>query len=538
MVDKLKEIPGKILEWWNKFTSRQKTIIISIIAIVIFTFAILIYTFSKPKYEELGTYDTATTAEIVTILNDAGITHRESADARTIEVLSAQIAQANLAVASEGYVPDSMPRYGDYVESGMSTTSADRENQFTILLARYLESMFAQAAPVRDVSVMLNRASNSGRLSDMHTESGAYIQLTVTDDFDAKNATAMARAAATALGNESTANITIVDQNMELLFAGGDDFSEMGIAGSVQELQNQAEAMVANKVTRVLLGTNQYQMVAVSGNIAVDYSTYSKQVVEYNAPDGRVEGMIDTEETYNSESENGAAGIPGTDSNGEDENQTGYVNPDLGAGSSSSNERIVHYLPNRSEVNSETLAGSVDYDKSSVAVSMIAYRYYYEDNVRRQGLLDGGITWEDFKEQNREDIKREVDQDYYRMVANATGISEDRVAIIAYESPVFVDSEGFSVSGTDVVSIVMILLILALLGFVVLRTMGPRKKKEEPEEELSVESMLQSTPPEPPMEEINVEIKSEARKIVEKFVDENPEAVANLLRNWLNEDWG
>ena len=30
----------------------------------------------------------------------------------------------------------------------------------------------------------------------------------------------------------------------------------------------------------------------------------------------------------------------------------------------------------------------------------------------------------------------------------------------------------------------------------------------------------------------------ETRKLIEKFVDENPEAVANLLRNWLNEDWG
>ena len=29
----------------------------------------------------------------------------------------------------------------------------------------------------------------------------------------------------------------------------------------------------------------------------------------------------------------------------------------------------------------------------------------------------------------------------------------------------------------------------------------------------------------------------ETRKIVEKFVEENPEAAASLLRNWLNEDW-
>ena len=40
------------------------------------------------------------------------------------------------------------------------------------------------------------------------------------------------------------------------------------------------------------------------------------------------------------------------------------------------------------------------------------------------------------------------------------------------------------------------------------------------------------------VEEIDAEGKSEVRLMIEKFVDENPEAVANLLRNWLTEDWG
>ena len=57
------------------------------------------------------------------------------------------------------------------------------------------------------------------------------------------------------------------------------------------------------------------------------------------------------------------------------------------------------------------------------------------------------------------------------------------------------------------------------------------------EEEVSVESLLQSTP-ENTLEDLEVETKSETRKLIEKFVDENPEAVASLLRNWLNEDWG
>lgn len=92
-----------------------------------------------------------------------------------------------------------------------------------------------------------------------------------------------------------------------------------------------------------------------------------------------------------------------------------------------------------------------------------------------------------------------------------------------------------NISATDVLSIVMIVLILALLGFVVLRSMAGRKEAVE-EEELSVEDMLQSNP-ETTIEDIDVEAKSEVRKLIEKFVDENPEAAANLLRNWLTEDW-
>ena len=82
----------------------------------------------------------------------------------------------------------------------------------------------------------------------------------------------------------------------------------------------------------------------------------------------------------------------------------------------------------------------------------------------------------------------------------------------------------------------MIVVILALLAFVVLRSMRGEKHEEE-EEELSGENLLQSTP-EVQLEDISLENESEERRLVNKFVEENPEAAANLLRNWLNEEWG
>lgn len=535
MADKLKEIPEKILGWWKKFTSRQRTIIIVIAAAVVFTFVIVLYAFTKPQYTKLGTYENSTTAaKIVEILDGAGITHRESADARTVEVLHNQLSQANLAIASEGYVPDDL-KYTDYVETGMSTTSADRNNQHTIFLAKYMENMFSEGAPVKDVKVMLNLAQNTGRLTETKQDSYAYIQVTVGDDFTAANATAMAKGAATCLGNDSTANITIVDQNFNALFAGGDEYSSMGIANSMQELQNQASLMITNSVKKVLLGTKQYTMIEVASHLDVDFSNYTRQVTEYYANDGYTDGMKTEEDTFTSETSNNVTGIPGTDSNGEND-LTGYVNPDYNGGESSSNERHVAYQPNVSDTITTSPAGSIRYENSSLAVSMIRYREYYEEAVDRQGLLDG-TSWEQFKEDNRASIRQEVDEEFYSMVANASGISTDRITIIAYEEPIFYDKEGFGVDATDIASIVMIVLILALLAFVILRSMGPRKKAAEEEPELPVEELLQSAPPEPTIEDIDVEAKSETRKMVEKFVDENPEAAANLLRNWLNEDW-
>ena len=122
------------------------------------------------------------------------------------------------------------------------------------------------------------------------------------------------------------------------------------------------------------------------------------------------------------------------------------------------------------------------------------------------------------------------------MVSKATGIGEANISIIAYEEPMFVDASGSAIKATDIVQIVLIVLILGLLAFVILRSM--RAEKSEPEaEELSVENLLQSTP-DSDLEDIELESKSQERMMIEKFVEENPEAVANLLRNWLNEDWG
>ena len=69
-MEKLQELQKKFLEWWNKFTSKQKTIIICSIAGVVLMFSILGYVLTRPQYTVLVTCEsTKEAAEIIELLD-------------------------------------------------------------------------------------------------------------------------------------------------------------------------------------------------------------------------------------------------------------------------------------------------------------------------------------------------------------------------------------------------------------------------------------------------------------------------------------
>ena len=64
-----------------------------------------------------------------------------------------------------------------------------------------------------------------------------------------------------------------------------------------------------------------------------------------------------------------------------------------------------------------------------------------------------------------------------------------------------------------------------------------KQPEDETVEELSVEQLLESQPDLDSLDNIEVEEGSELKRLIEKFVEDNPEAAAILLRNWLAEDF-
>lgn len=535
MVDRImawiRSLPQRFLNWWEKFTARQKIIIAAIAAAVVIAAAIFIFVITRPTYVTIYSADTAKEAqEVIDLLTSNDIEYQTSINGLEITINKKDYTNATLLLGSNGIQAESFS-INNVTDGGFSSTEADKQKKYIVYLERLTKESIENFEFVKNATVQLNIPEDDGTMIAKNTESSASVILNLKGECTTDTAAGIARLIATALGNETTKNIVILDTNGKMLFSGSDENSTYGSASSQIALQTQIANVVSQDVKRILLATNKYSSIEVAPNIVLDISYTEISEHLYWPDEGKDQGVLASADLYNSSNEGGTSGVPGTDSNTE----TTYEYRDNEYSTSSTTEESYDYLPNEKTTLQQIPAGAIDYSKSSITVTCHTYDVIREEDAKAQGLLDG-TNWNAYKLANQNAATPvEIEDDIYSAVSTATGIDIDDITIIAYKEPMFVDKEGLNFDSEDILQIVLIILILGLLAFVILRSMKTAKVEEE-EPEISIEEILKSTPPEE-LEEIGVEEKSEARKIVEKFVEDNPDAAANLLRNWLNEDW-
>lgn len=532
MAERAKELLNKVLEWWNKFSTKQKTFIISAGAGIILAFAILISILMRPQYIVLlNCESTKEASEVADLLSGASLDYQVSDDGYQIKINKKQQSEANLLlgannIQSYAYTIDNV------TEGGFTTTESDKEKRYELYMeSRLANDIIGKFTFVKTAVVDLYIPERTGTLIDTEEESSIWIVLELEAELPTDAASGLAKAVSVAIGNKTSENVVIMDTNGNMLYSGDDSYSAAGTASSQMGVKAQWENKVKNDVRQVVLGTNTFDKVEVAVNLNMDFSSTKITDHEYYVADGNNQGYLASERSFTSSSTNGSSDIPGTDSNGQ---QPEYVYQDNTESNAETAEEEKNYLPSERITNRDVLPGGINYEESTISLAATNMNVIREEDLREQGALDG-ISWEEYKLTNAGQVQVEVPDDLYEVVSKATGFPVENIAIVAYSENVFFDREGFNMSGSDIMQIVLIVVILALLGFVVIRSMRSEKESEQPEE-LSVESLLQSQP-EVELEDIGTEAVSETRRVIEKFVDDNPEAVAILLRNWLNEGW-
>ncbi len=540
MQERLKGILDRIKEFWNKLSRNQKVLLISIVAGVAAAIVVVAVLGSRETWITLITCEsTAQSSEVKTLLDDNGIEYQVSSDGLTYEVLEENEADANI-LLGENSIPTETYSIDNVFDGGFSSTESDKTKKYQLYTEEKLAEHMQTMQNVKSAKVSLSIPTDDGTLIAEDQDTYASVILELDGELSEEQSLGMAQFVATAVGNDTTDNILIMDTDSNVLFSGGDSDDEsgktLGTGDDQLGYQQEAESMKRSEVSNVILGTDVYDNVNVGLNLVLNYQYQESTDHHYYVDEGQTQGYLDSRSEYNSETTSGSGAVPGTDSN---DNDTTYVTEDNEVTESTVSDVTEDYLPSEEITNTES-GVTIDYDTSSVSVVATTYHIYNQDEMEEDGTLDElGMTFDEFVEENSDRVKLEVDEDLYTAVQKATGFSEDNVTIVAYEVPFFQYSDdGRSI--TDYFEIILAVLIFALLGFVVFRSMRREQEEEvEPEPELSVESLLESTKEaEESLEDIGYTEKSEVRIQIEKFVENNPEATAALLRNWLEEDWG
>ena len=537
ILERLRQIPPRMLEWWKKFNTRQKILLSSSVAVVVVALVILGVVLAKPNMVILKECaNTGEAAEVKQLLDDNDYTYEMSDNGLIFYVRKEDNASATLLLGSNnitayGYEWSNLNRV---FEGGFSTTEADTAKRYQLYMENDLEDKLRSMAEIDDAHVILNVPPQDGTLISRGEESYAWVILTLNKELDASQAAGLGRAIATAIGNSTTNNITIMDSNERTLFAGGENDSSISSANSNLEIRAQVQNDVAERVRSALMVTNLYNTVSVVPNLDMDFT--EMEVLDetiYPAEGQEDQGLVSQENIYSASGTGNIAGVPGTDSN----DNNSYVFEDGSYSNYKVNNEERTYQNSKRTTSSKTTMGAYNYDTSTLAVVASTYRVYNEVAMRESGQLDG-TTFDEFKAANDEKVQLDVDPALVTSVSMATGIPEENISIVAYEIHMFEYASDEEQNFMDYLPIILAALIMIMLGYVVFRS---TRREPEPEmvTELSVEDLLESTreAQEEALEDIGFSEKSETRILIEKFVDENPEAVASLLRNWLNEEW-
>ncbi len=539
MGERIRELPAQILEFWNKFNSKQKTIIIAVALAVIVTAIIFIFMFTRVKYTEIATYNNAAdTASAVSILDEKGIDNKVEDDGLTLSVDSKKVADARMALGqnSIGVKSTSLYTYDWALDNDLSTTTSEFDEKRKLALQTSLgDNIVETIEGVDAASVQVTFADDSVSILEEEKQNTCAAMLTINDKFKSSAAKGVANFLAWSIGNTDTDNIKIIDQNGTILFSGAETGSNGASLASAEEYQQNLVNNMKTQVQALLMKSSNFNDVEVAPNIEVDFDKSTRTDEHYYTDDDKETGPKYYEYNYQNENNSDSGDIPGTDANDGE-----VVDYDISNGSSSSgttNINKVEYNTSKETTITEAGAATIDYDNSSISVVLNRYRSYYEEEMEEE-LAENEQTFTEFKRENGLSTPLEVDPTLITSVSMATGIAEENISIIAYEVPLFYEktTTSFSSLASKYIPYILALLILLLLVFVVFRGMKP-VEVEEVEPELSVEALLATTKDNQSLDDIEFSDKSAARIQIEKFVDENPEAVAQLLRNWLNEDW-
>jgi len=533
-----------IRDKWNALEQMQKYRILGAILVVIIVLALFVFFTTRTIYQvamrDLTHIDAM---QIATILDDNEIRNRVIPDGlgNAIEVEQARLHEARVLIDTRGLVSDREFTYEDALNfSGIGATeTVTRQN---LLRARQgdLERAISAMDSILWAQVELSLPDANRFFIQTAEPARASVLVRSTRRLTNAEGAGIARFVSRSVMGLELENIEVIDTDYNMLFSGQALEEEDSLLSDLQELMIAERVRVTRNVGDLF--RHLYDTVEVAANLAYPRTMTTAERVQWAAPDTMEEaGLVITERALNASAQGTQMGWePGLVPNA----ATIPTYP-FGVGGDMRAQQAEHdrvfALDELRETIIELPSGFIP-DSSSITVSLVNFVIHDQESMMRRH--NGEFTeddWLDFQQNtNHQLIDNEAQTlAYAQSISSATGIPVDRVTVLAWNVPQFIDYIPEPTAWQHLVMYAILALLLGLLAFGLIRKTQV-EEEEELEPELSVEDLLVSTQMEEAIDEemletIGYEEGSEAKKKIDEFVDDKPEAAASLLRHWLNE---
>ncbi len=542
MQQKALELWQSNLERWNRLEKGQKIRLVVTVLVLLVSLIFAIYLITRPNMVPLAVNQKPQDiAQIQAALKEMGI-HSELADnGRSINVPDKDLSQSQVSLAAQNIPATTGFTWANALEaSGMGTTDMIKRENIRRSLEDDLARKLIVFEGVDDAKVTLNQLKEDNFFNDTSQDASVGVVLTTNSQINSQQAMSIARQISRSVKGLKLENIEITDQNMNPLFSGYEDLATGTKGDDAYELELQRKRDLEKNIRSIL--SPMYSDVRVISNISLNLDKTVRKDTTLTPPvaDSQI-GVILLEKLQSSSATNATnEGEPGLAPN--TQNAPTYVTGTPTGGTANSKTSDTTYGYNTRETQTEISRGTLIPEESSLFVVLYQNRIYNERYMTDNNLLNGA-RWEDFKvtqTQTATTTPLTIDQGLIDSIRTGTGIPN--LAVTGYELPIFVDDIQPPLQIGQIVMFAILALLILLLAFgLIKKTKADEITEIEPE--LSVEDMLVSTQMEEEKEEemrlaeINLIQESQTLQQIEKFVQDKPEAVASLLRNWLNEEW-
>ncbi len=524
MPDFLKKYLEQFKEFWKSLEKSQKTRLYITSAIVVVAISISIYLLTRPNRMILFTNsDQKQIGEMVDILNENGIWNSAENDGTSIVINSKDNNNAQILLAQSGYPKEGFT-FEDAISSiGITTTQQDKEKIWERQQISDLETKIELLDNIDEAAVKLATPETSLFLnaSGESPKPTAIVIIRPNKTLTSSQVQGIVLLVSRSVENLDPNDVTVVDNNSNILNAtSGDD--AISTVNSQEELRQKREAELEQKVLDYFSGGQfeNFDTLRVVANVTLDFDKDKSQTKSITNPQGMDGGAVISSSVSEEIVKNGAeGGEPGQQSNPGETGATSYA---IGSGSGSdysNTHEEFNYGYDETLREQEKATGKLIAKESGLAIS-----FWYGNKVAD----DTGLS-EEFLGQTR------------AAVSSATGIpvtniTLSKLKVAPQEIIELTSAERFRELFKDYGFFVLMLILI--IGLLIIGL--PRKKQEMEQTMQSVASGgLKFVVPdqEDPLPEIELEERSEIKKQIDKFVKQKPDSVAQLLRNWLSDDW-